>query len=191
MPGTHSRSIASIVINDTTSTGPLWDPILSAFYYGYNSSSSLEDRFTSADPSTPISWLSYLGRWGDKQYHDNDTRQINFLNLNVTWKYESGPTGPLDKDLNRAEVCPENGKKCTISSILPPTSGSSLSSTVSRPTTSSSATSDVATTITSAVTPATSIASSNTATINIAEKSEACFYFIESVMFIIVLLSSL
>lgn len=79
-----------------------------------------------------MSWLSFLGRWGDKQYPDSDPRQLNFLNLGVSWRYESGPTGPIDKDLDRKEVCPGNGNACTTLSALPAlVTGSEMPSTVS------------------------------------------------------------
>ncbi|KAI9778819.1 MAG: hypothetical protein M1839_007909 [Geoglossum umbratile] len=132
VPGTHSRSIASVTLNDTTSAGPLWDPILSAYYYTYNHSSSPDGIFTGSDASTPVPWLSFLGRWGDERYLDSDPRQINFLNLSVEWKYDTGPTGPLDKDLNRTDVCPSGGGACTTLSTLPAVSGSSVPLTVSR-----------------------------------------------------------
>jgi len=125
VPGIHSRSVATVVINDTTSAGPLWDPILSAYYYTYTPSSPLNGTFTGSDSSTPVSWLYFLGRWGDDQYPDSDPRQVNFLDLNIAWKYETGPTGPLDKDLNRTEVCPDNGYTCTTLSVLPAVTGSS------------------------------------------------------------------
>lgn len=62
VPGTHSHSFASIVVNDTTSAGPLWDPIISAYYYYVYSSSSIHGTFTSPDPTASVSWLSFLGR---------------------------------------------------------------------------------------------------------------------------------
>ncbi|KAI9855209.1 MAG: hypothetical protein M1813_000504 [Trichoglossum hirsutum] len=130
VPGTHSRSVATVVINDTTSAGPLWDPILSAYYYTYTPASSTNGTFVGSDISTPVSWLSFLGRWGDERYPDSDPRQTNILG--VTWRYETGPTGPLDKDLNRTEVCPGNGNACSTSTALPAVSGSSIPVTVSR-----------------------------------------------------------
>lgn len=129
VPGIHSRSIGSVLINDTASAGYFWDPILSAYYYTYFPSSG---SFASSDTSTPVSWLSFLGRWGDKQYPDSDPRQLNFLNLGISWRYESGPTGPLDKDLDRKEVCPGDGNACTTLSALPAlVTGSEVPSVVS------------------------------------------------------------
>lgn len=66
---------------------------------------------------------------------------MNFLNLNVTWKYETGPTGPLDKGLNRTDTCPNvSGINCTTLSVLPTTSGTSIPVTVVRSTSSYAAT---------------------------------------------------
>jgi len=133
VPGTHSRTlVAGVVINDTTSKGPLWDPVLSAYYYSYTPTSSVNGTFVGSEPETPVSWLYFLGRWGDEQYLDSDPRQDNFLNLSLTWRFESGPTGPLDKDLDRKDVCPDNGHACTTLTALPEASGSSVPVTVSR-----------------------------------------------------------
>jgi hypothetical protein len=128
-PGTHTRTIATVQINDYTSPGPLWDPTLSAYYYAFNSSSSV---FTPSLPTTPAAWLSFLGHWGDKRYPDSDPRQVNFLHANVSWKYEDGPTGPADKNLNRAGTCPDPNGACTTLTALPPVSGSSVPVTVVR-----------------------------------------------------------
>ncbi len=132
VPGTHSRNIATVIVNDFTSAGPLWDPALSAYYYAYTPTSAKNGTFTPSDASTPSAWLEYLGRWGDKQYPDSDPRQVNFYNLSVEWKYGSGPTGPLDKDLNRTGTCPGNASLCTTLSALPATSGSVIPVTVTR-----------------------------------------------------------
>src|SRR5580700_3943135 len=127
VPGTHTRIIATLQINDYTSPGPLWDPTLSAYYYAYNFSSS---SFSPSLASAPTAWLSYFGHWGDKQYPDSDPRQVNFLQANISWKYEDGPTGPLDKNLNRSGTCPDPSGVCTTLSALPAVSGSSVPATV-------------------------------------------------------------
>jgi hypothetical protein len=125
------------VVNDFTSPGPIWDPTLSAYYYSYTASSDTNGTFVGSDSSTPAAWLYYFGRWGDEQYPDSDPRQVNLGNLNITWKYESGPTGPLDKSLNRTDVCPTvAGTNCTTLSVLPAASGSSIPVTVTRTTSS-------------------------------------------------------
>jgi hypothetical protein len=132
VPGTHSRTIVTLIINDFTSPGPLWDPILSAYYYTYTPTSVKNGTFIPSDPSTPSAWLQYLGSWGDEQYPDSDPRQVNFENLNIEWKYVSGPTGPIDKDLNRTGTCPGNASLCTTLSVLPATSGSGIPISVTR-----------------------------------------------------------
>ena len=133
--GTHSRNVSIITINDFTSSGPVWDPTLSAYFYTYTPSSATNGTFVPSDASTSTGWLYFEGRWGDEQYPDNDPRQVNFLNASISWKYESGPTGPLDKGLNRTDVCPNVvGTPCTTLSVLPATSGSSIPVTVTRTT---------------------------------------------------------
>lgn len=124
-------------VNDTTSAGPIWDPTLSAYYYSFTPLSATYGIFVPPDSSTPTSWLYFLGQWGDEQYPNSDPRQVDFLNLNLTWKYESGPTGPLDKGLNRTDTCPDVvGTNCTTLSVLPATSGTSVPVTVVRSTSS-------------------------------------------------------
>ena len=145
VPGLHTRSVGPVLVNDTTSAGPLWDPILSAYYYTYSPISSVNGTFVGSDAPTPVPWLYFLGRWGDEQYPNNDTRQVDFLNLNITWKYETGPTGPLDKDLNRTSVCPANSYSCTTLTSLPASSGSSVPVTVTRTTATSTSGSGTAT----------------------------------------------
>lgn len=135
VPGTHSRNVSIVTINDYTSPGPVWDPTLSAYFYSYTPFSPTNGTFVASLPSTPVGWLYFEGRWGDEQYPDSDPRQVNFLNASIAWKYESGPTGPLDKGLNRTDVCPNvSGTPCLTLSTLPATSGSSIPVTVTRTT---------------------------------------------------------
>jgi hypothetical protein len=135
VPGLHRRVIDTANVDDFTSPGPIWDPTLSAYYYTYTPSSATNGTFIPSDSSTPIGWLYFEGQWGDEQYPDSDPRQVNFLNASIAWKFESGPTGPMDKDLNRTDVCPHvSGTPCTTLSVLPATSGSSIPVTVTRTT---------------------------------------------------------
>ncbi|KAH8752453.1 hypothetical protein F5882DRAFT_445216 [Hyaloscypha sp. PMI_1271] len=135
--GTHSRNVSVVTVNDYTSPGPVWDPTLSAYFYTYTPSSATNGTFVPSDPTTPTGWLYFEGRWGDEQYLDSDPRQVNFLNASIAWKYETGPTGPLDKGLNRTDVCPNvSGTPCTTLSVLPITSGSRIPATVTRTTSS-------------------------------------------------------
>ena len=100
VPGTHSRTIAAVVVNGFTSPGPIWDPTLSAYYYSYTALSDTNGTFVSSDSSNPTAWLYFFGRWGDEQYPDSD------------------------------------GTNCTTLSVLPATSGLSISVTVTRTTSS-------------------------------------------------------
>jgi len=173
VPGTHSRFVASATVNDTTSAGLLWDPILSAYSYTLIQATATNSTFFGSESSTPASWLSFLGRWGDEQYLDSDPRQFDFLNLNVTWRYESGPTGPQDKSLNRTEVCPDDAKACTTLSMLPAVSGSNILSTVIRlspMTTTSSITAEVAS---SAIHSSIATATSGSSSTNVARMLKA------------------
>jgi hypothetical protein len=65
-----------------------------------------------------VDWLSYVGHWGDKQYPDDDKSQSCFLKIDALCKYTNGPTGPIDKQLQREKVCPDNGIPCIVRNIL-------------------------------------------------------------------------
>lgn len=120
--GTHDHTIPNIdlpngPLQDYTDKGPLWDPLLSAYYYAYDADSN---TFTPYDDSYPVKWLYFTGHWGDKQYPDSDPRQELVLGIQELAKYGNGPTGPLDKQLNRTDVCPDNGNLCIVRDILTP-----------------------------------------------------------------------
>jgi hypothetical protein len=137
VPGIHSREVAIILVNDTTSAGPLWDPTLSAYFYSYTPFSDENENgtFVGSEGTTPVGWLNFEGRWGDEQYPDSDPRQVNYLNASTAWEWETGPTGPLDKDLNRTDVCPSaSGTPCVTLTVLPASSGSSVPVTITRTT---------------------------------------------------------
>jgi len=55
-------------------------------------------------PNAPTSFLYFKGRWGDAEYPENDPRQDSLVGNK---KYVGGPTGPLDKQLNRKQIWPE------------------------------------------------------------------------------------
>jgi hypothetical protein len=133
-------------VNDFTSPGPLWDPSLSAYYYTFTPTSKFDGVFTSSDASFPTAWLHCLGGWSDQRYPDSDPRQVNFLNASIEWKYESGPTGPLDKDLNPYGHVSGNASLCTTLTALPATSGSSIPVTVTRTSATAGSTTAVAST---------------------------------------------
>ena len=120
--GTHDHTIPDVnlpngPVEDYTDKGPFWDPTLSAYFFSYDAST---EKFTAYDSSTPVNWLYYLGQWGDKQYPDSDPRQEDVLNIPGLYKYTNGPTGPEDKQLNRTNVCPDNGDICIVRPVLGP-----------------------------------------------------------------------
>lgn len=117
----------------------MWDPTLNAYFYTFT---PLRDKegvrglggngtFSPANPSTPVGFLYFFGRWGDKRYSDDDPRQRNLAGLNITYKFESGPEGPAAKGLDRDDVCPGPGR-CGTLTELPPQSGSELPVTMTR-----------------------------------------------------------
>jgi hypothetical protein len=66
----------------------------------------------------PVEWLSFVGHWGDKQYPDDDESQFCFLGIDALCEYTNGPTGPIDKQLQREKVCPDNGIPCIVRKFL-------------------------------------------------------------------------
>lgn len=121
--GTHDHTIPGLnlpvgPIEDHCDQGTLWDPVANAYFYSYEAASS---TFRAYDGTSPTDWLQYLGQWGDQQYPDSDKRQKKIFKIAVTAKYTSGPTGPIDKYLNRVDVCPpKDGMACIVSPILVP-----------------------------------------------------------------------
>ncbi|KAL5392811.1 hypothetical protein DPSP01_000509 [Paraphaeosphaeria sporulosa] len=109
-PGTHDHTLPNLnlptplLLVDETDPGPLYDPLLSAYYYAYTPSSR---SFTplAPTPDAPTGWLYYKGRWGDEEYPKDDKRQHDLLGNK---KFVGGPTGPADKQLDRKEMWPEN-----------------------------------------------------------------------------------
>lgn len=132
--GKHDHTIPDVpssigpLIDTTDATGPLWDPILSAYFYtvtfpvGTANGDGANPLFTPADNgveagSALTGYLLYKGQWGDDQLLSSDPRQSEFFGF---YKYTSGPTGPRDKQLNRKAVCPDNGNPCIVRSIVTP-----------------------------------------------------------------------
>lgn len=104
-------------LQDSTDEGPLWDPTLSAYYYSYDAGAN---TFTAYDGSSPVNWLFFNGRWGDQRYPESDPRQEFVLGIDSLAKYGNGPTGPIDKQLSREDVCPDNGNPCIVRDVLVP-----------------------------------------------------------------------
>lgn len=68
--------------------------------------------------SESVNWLSFLGHWGDEKYPQDDPIQDCVFGIDALCKYTGGPTGPIDKQLDREEVCPDNGILCIVRKIL-------------------------------------------------------------------------
>ncbi|KAF2478245.1 uncharacterized protein BDR25DRAFT_299902 [Lindgomyces ingoldianus] len=106
--GTHDHTIPNFnlpfkfLLVDQTDTGPLYDPLPCSYYYQYSTSSHSISPY---NPSDPVGYLNYRGRWGDEQYPDKDKRQTQ---LAGNRKYVGGPTGPMDKQLERKMAWPES-----------------------------------------------------------------------------------
>lgn len=116
--GTHDHTIPNLnlpggVLEDYTNRGTYWDPLLSAYFYRFDAGANTFGAYDEA----PVNWLYFKGRWGDEEYPTSDRRQVKLFGQA---KFSSGPTGPADKQLNRSNVCPENGKKCILRQILVP-----------------------------------------------------------------------
>ena len=117
---THDHTIPGLnlpfglLLEDHCDQGILWDPTLSAYTYAYDAAAN---TFTPYDSSIPTNWLYFTGAWGDEQYPTSDPRQREILGISLTAKYQSGPTGPIDKQLNRTNVCP-TGETCIVSPVL-------------------------------------------------------------------------
>ncbi|KAI9766301.1 MAG: hypothetical protein M1835_007212 [Candelina submexicana] len=115
--GTHDHTIPNLnlpkgILNDQTDQGKLWDPILSAYSYQYTSAKTFAPY-----GNYPTAYLNYGGQWGDQQYKDSDSRQKSIVGQH---KYVSGPNGPIFKQLDRKDVCPDNGNACIIRPFLVP-----------------------------------------------------------------------
>ncbi|CZR62114.1 related to VPS62 Vacuolar Protein Sorting [Phialocephala subalpina] len=91
---------------------PLWDPTLSANYYTFSTSDS---KFTPAIKDTPVNYLYFEGMWGDAERPADMEGQENFHGFK---KWTGGPRGPLDKHLDRKDVCLPNRPTCEIKTSL-------------------------------------------------------------------------
>lgn len=115
--GTHDHTIPDLnlpngLIQDYTSKGTMWDPAKNSYLYIFDAKTS---SFQDADRGSPVGAMYFKGQWGDEQYASKDLRQKRFFGF---YKYTSGPTGPWDKQLNRKQVCPDNGILCIVRDSL-------------------------------------------------------------------------
>ncbi len=106
------KDVPAHIVFDRTSQGPLWDPTLSANYYTYSLSSQ---NFTPALQGTPVNYLYFLGKWGDDDRPDDMEGQENFHGFK---KWTGGPRGPIDKHLDREDVCLPKRETCEIKTRL-------------------------------------------------------------------------
>ncbi|KAG8534225.1 uncharacterized protein KY384_001069 [Bacidia gigantensis] len=103
--GTHDHTLPGVsgsqgLLEDHCDKGTLWDPLLGAYFYQFDASTQ---AFAAYDGSSPVKWLSFAGKFGDKQYPDSDPRQHKIFGIDATAKFTDGPTGPISKDLNRTD----------------------------------------------------------------------------------------
>lgn len=118
--GTHSHVIPNLnlpfgALEDYTEKGRRWDSLGSSWVYQFEA----EGATLTALNGGPVEWLGFKGKWGDEAYPDGDKRQVDVFGQK---KYVDGPTGPADKQLDRKEVCPDNGILCILRSVLVPRS---------------------------------------------------------------------
>ena len=118
--GTHSHAIPNFnlpigVLMDLCDRGHLWDPTLSAYIYKYDAATN---HFTPYNGSDPTGCLYFLGHWGDENYPLSDPKQHG-KNIGDHLKYEGGPTGPIDKQLNRKDVWPKGAWGEHIWKLMP------------------------------------------------------------------------
>lgn len=76
----------------------MWDPVLTAYSYSYDRTSK---KFTPYDEKFPVNWLYFLGRWGDDAPPDDSPGQFEIFGQR---RYVGGPTGPIDKRLDRENM---------------------------------------------------------------------------------------
>lgn len=87
-------------------------------WFRVRSPSTSSNFFSLTVTSESVNWLSFLGHWGDEKYSQDDPIQDCVFGIDALCKYTGGPTGPIDKQLDREEVCPDNGILCIVRKIL-------------------------------------------------------------------------
>ncbi|KAJ5464287.1 hypothetical protein N7475_007422 [Penicillium sp. IBT 31633x] len=107
IPGKHDHSIPGInlpvgFLLDYTNRGVLWDPVLNAFVYTYDTATRV---FQATNANDPVAWLNFNGKWGDDQ-------PPNEPSIFGEAKNVGGPNGPKFKKLDRQLVCPS--KPCLV-----------------------------------------------------------------------------
>ncbi|KAH0613572.1 uncharacterized protein H6S33_005458 [Morchella sextelata] len=104
-PGVHYYAIPFHLLADVTDKGTLWDVTKNSYIYKWNMTSDIltPSRET---PLAPVEWFHFEGRWGDRFYPLSDRRQYRVAGQ---YHYVNGPTGPKFKNLDRKEVCQNEG----------------------------------------------------------------------------------
>ncbi|KAJ5560337.1 hypothetical protein N7513_002736 [Penicillium frequentans] len=119
--GSQDYTIALGIISDTTDAGYLWDMTLNYRGYLYDvdadtfSVASGAGTGATEEADESADWLNWLGRWGDEEYPDGllDDIETGQYCISSECHYTSGPTGPVDKNLDRTTMC-EDDDDCTI-----------------------------------------------------------------------------
>lgn len=92
--GTQDYTLPFGLLHDTTDAGVLWDVALNfrGFWWDGTAFSSAggADIGGTEQGGEGASWLNWLGRWGDEQYPNSDSRQYGIFGQ---YHYVSGPTG--------------------------------------------------------------------------------------------------
>ena len=91
------------MITDHCDPGLRWDPVSSAYFYGFDPVTSKLSRIfppRSTQRSNFTSAIYFSGLWGDAQYPDSDPRQKTVPRFGLK-RYVSGPAGPITKKLVR------------------------------------------------------------------------------------------
>ncbi|SMN18083.1 similar to Saccharomyces cerevisiae YGR141W VPS62 Vacuolar protein sorting (VPS) protein required for cytoplasm to vacuole targeting of proteins [Maudiozyma saulgeensis] len=96
----HDVPFFFMPLSDFTDRGPMWDPVMN--FYAYQIVGDGVRPMSEREEKIGTSWLSFAGRWGDKQLPSNDPRQKW---CPVQWRYIDGPLGPLFKNLERTSLC--------------------------------------------------------------------------------------
>lgn len=108
--GTRSDNLHDIVLIDYCDAGLLWDPILSAYAYQFNTENGTMSPLSLSEsdeppPASVESFIHFKGIWGDEQYLDSNPIQetVPYFGLK---RFVSGPTGPIMKSLIRKDISP-------------------------------------------------------------------------------------
>ncbi|KAH6962432.1 hypothetical protein BKA56DRAFT_560182 [Ilyonectria sp. MPI-CAGE-AT-0026] len=100
------------VLLDYCDAGQLWDPVLSAYFYHMDPTSSELTRLflpgdTSPADSNLTSFFYFTGLWGDVEYPGNHARQKTVPVFGLK-RFVSGPQGPIWKQLVRKGLFPDH-----------------------------------------------------------------------------------